>query len=183
MNTEDTARCQQAIDLANSGMKQLAYEQFCALHQHGNTENVTLLYWIAYTTPSLEEAQRTIVSIARLEPDHPKLQELQEYVDRMQQKVIFVPPPEWAGPVMTCPYCHHTGPSRITRKISVGGWIWFSIFFLLFLCCMFALVPTSRTSAMGCIGFFLLLVGLIGLFMKKRSYTCGNCGITLGAIS
>lgn len=176
MNTEDTAQCQHAIKLANSGQKQMAYQLFCALYPR-NAESVTLLYWLAYTTPSREEAQRTIASIARLEPEHPKLQELRAYVDRME------PPPEWDGPVMTCPYCHHIGPSRVTQKVSIGGWIWFSVFFLLFLGCMFTLVPASQGPAMGCMGFFLLLVGLIGLFTKKRSYACGKCGITLGAIS
>jgi hypothetical protein len=86
MNPEDVALCQQAIALANSGETQAAYEQFCAIHNRGNTEDVTLLYWIAFTTPSPVEAQRAIDTIARLEPDHPKLQALQPYVDRKEER-------------------------------------------------------------------------------------------------
>jgi len=65
MSPEDVALCQQAIELANSGQKQAAYEQFCSIHAHGNSDDVTLLYWIAFTTPSLEEAQRATDTIAR----------------------------------------------------------------------------------------------------------------------
>ena len=86
MSPEDVALCQQAIELANSGQKQAAYEQFCAICSHGNTEDVTLLYWIAVTTPSPEEALRAIDTIARIEPSHPRLQELQAYVDRKRQR-------------------------------------------------------------------------------------------------
>ncbi len=86
MSPEDVALCQEAIELANSGQKQAAYEQFCSLHNHGNSEDVTLLYWIAFTTPSLEEAQRAIDTIARIEPDHPKLQALRAYVDRKEER-------------------------------------------------------------------------------------------------
>ncbi len=180
MNREDMARCQQAIDLANSGQKQLAYGQFSALYNHGNTEDITLLYWIAYTTPAIEEAQRALATIAYLEPDHPKLQELREYVGRKQLR--FVHPPARLGPSLQCPYCRYAGPVRIAQKISVAGWIWFSAFFLLFLCCWLALVPSTQVTTMGCVGFFFLLLGIIGLFIKKRSYACSSCGIALGDI-
>jgi len=86
MSPEDVALCQQAIELANSGKKQAAYEQFCFIHDHDNSEDVTLLYWIAFTTPSPEEAQRATDTIARLEPDHPKLQALRAYVDRKEER-------------------------------------------------------------------------------------------------
>ena len=82
MSSEDVALCQEAIKLANSGQKQAAYKQFCLIHSHGNAEDVTLLYWIAATTPSPVEAQRAIDTIARIEPDHPKLPALQAYLDR-----------------------------------------------------------------------------------------------------
>jgi hypothetical protein len=86
MSPEDVALCQKAIDLANSGQKQTAYKQFCLIRSHGNTEDVTLLYWIAATTPSLEEAQRALDTIARIEPDHPKLQAFRAYVDRKEER-------------------------------------------------------------------------------------------------
>ncbi len=86
MSPEDMALCQQAIDLAQSGQRRAAYEQFCSIHNHGNPEDVTLLYWIAVTTPSREEAQRAIDTVARIEPDHPELPALRAYLDRKRQE-------------------------------------------------------------------------------------------------
>ena len=182
MSPEDTTYCQQAIDLAHSGKGQQAYEQFCILYHHGNTEDITLLFWLAYTTPFLEEARRAMRTIERLEPNHPNLPRLRNRMSKWQQKAAYASPRK-VGLVITCPYCHHTGHPRITRKVSTTGWIWFSAFFLLFLGCLFALVPVTQVSTMGKAAFFFLLVGAIGLFRKKRSYTCGHCGIALGDIT
>jgi hypothetical protein len=158
MNAEDTALCQQAIELANSGQKQAAYEQFCMLHNKGNTEDTTVLSWIAYTTPSLDDAHRAIATIARLEPDHPRLDYLRNYVSRRQQRGVYAPLGRM-GPVLQCPYCHYTGPVRVAQKVSVGGWI----FLVLFL------------------SFF--LIGLLGLLFTKNYYVCSSCGIALGDVS
>ena len=181
MNTKDTARCQRAINLAKSGQKQKAYEQFTELY-YRYPEDITLLIWIAYTTPSHKEAQDTIAIIAHLEPHHPKLQELQLYADKMQQNIPSAPSSGNFGPKLQCPYCHHVQPALIKQKIAVGGWIWFSIFLFLFLCSL-STIAVSQTSTMGCMTVFFLLISFIGLFFKKRSYACGHCGITLGAIS
>jgi hypothetical protein len=86
MSPEDMTLFQQAIDTANTGQKQAAYEQFSRIHSHGNTEDVTLLYWIAFTTPSPLETQRATDTIAHLEPNHPKLQELRAYQNRKRQQ-------------------------------------------------------------------------------------------------
>ena len=72
MSLEDAALCQQAIGLANAGDKMLAYDQFVQLY-YRYPQDVTLLYWLAFTTPSMEEAQRAIGDIARIQPNHPKL--------------------------------------------------------------------------------------------------------------
>jgi len=111
MSPEDVARCQQAIDLAESGQKQAAYEQFCALLNHGNFEDVTLLYWIAATTPSRAEAQRALDTIARLEPDHPKLQTLQTYLDR--------------NPLLSAgKYSERLGATMPAQKKKSRPWLW-----------------------------------------------------------
>jgi len=178
MSPEDTAHCQQAINLANTGQIEMAYARFYALRNNGNPEDVTLLYWIAYTTPFLQEAEQAIMTIARLEPMHPKLQELQAYVRRKHMGSS----PARQGPLLQCPYCHSVRPARIKQKISVGGWVWFAAFFLFALCCWMAIVPITQTQTMGCTGFFFLLLSIIGFFFKKRSYTCGSCGIALGDI-
>jgi len=85
MSPQDVALCQQAIELANSGQTQAAYKQFCMLYSHGNSEDVTLLYWIAATTPSLKEAQRAMNTIARIEPTHPELSALRAYLARQER--------------------------------------------------------------------------------------------------
>ena len=177
MSPEDTALCQQAIDVANSGssFKQTAYEQFCSIRDHGNPEDVTLLYWIAFTTPSLEEAQRAIETIARIEPSHPRLQELQAYVDRkrhrqdqkqhqqqqvqkQQQQFGYAPPRGRFGGVLQCPYCHNVGPARIESRISTGQVIGFIILLILFFpLCWIPLVSGG-----------------------EEYYVCAYCGIKLG---
>ena len=149
MSPEDVALCQQAIERANSGQKHAAYEQFCSIRNHGNLEDVTLLYWIAFTTPSLEEAQQAIDTIARTEPSHPKLQELQAYVDRkrqrqdqkqyqqqvqrQQQQHMYASPRDRFGAVLQCPYCRYVGPACIQSRISSGQVIAFVILLNTFL--------------------------------------------------
>lgn len=175
MSPEDVVLCQQAIEVANSGQKQTAYEQFCSIRDHGNPEDVTLLYWIAFTTPSLEEAQRAIDTIVRIEPSHPRLQELQAYVDRkrqrqdqkqhqqqqqvqkQQQQFVYAPPGGGFGAVLQCPYCHNVGPARIESKVSTGGWVVLVILLLV---------------------FFPLF--WIGLLIREEYYVCSYCGIKLG---
>ncbi len=160
MNDEEIARCQKAIELAESGQKHTAYREFCALYNQGNAGDTTLLSWIAYTTTSFEEAQRAIVDIARLEPEHPRLDYLCRYVSRRQQRGDYAQPIGRMGPMLQCPYCHYLGPARIAQKISTGGWI----FFVVFLCIFFPIC-------------------WIGFLIKKDYYACGSCGIALGDIT
>ncbi|HTK07846.1 MAG TPA: hypothetical protein VL485_11800 [Ktedonobacteraceae bacterium] len=180
MSPEDTARCQRAIDLANTGQKQRAYQQFCALYNR-NASNITLLYWLASTTPSLVEAERALDTIDLLEPNHPNLPKLRNHLSNMQQRAAHAAMVGRVGPSLQCPYCHHVSPVRVTRKISVGGWVWFAAFFLIFFGFMSALAPIAEAYTMECTAFFFLLVGIVGLFViKKRVYHCGQCGITFG---
>jgi len=159
MNANDTARCQQAIELANSGQKQQAYQIFCDLYT-SNPEDTTVLTWIAFTTPRLDEAQRAIATIERLEPGHPNLFMLHNRVSSMQSRGVYAQYPGQFGHVMTCPYCHSTGPAHITQKISIGGWICFAVLL---------------------IAFFPLC--WVGLLMKKYYYACGRCSIALGDVA
>lgn len=159
MNERDTARCQQAIIMANAGDKQQAYQIFCDL-QRDNPEDTTVLTWIAFTTPRLDEAQRAIRDIERLEPGHPNLGMLRERVGKMRPPVQ--PQPRYVSSsrmVMTCPYCGYTGPDQVKSRVSTGGWITFVVVLLLFfpLC-------------------------WIGLLIRKDYSVCGRCGITLGDI-
>lgn len=157
LNQEDTARCQHAIALANAGQKQSAYAIFCDLNRD-NPEDVTVLTWIAFTTPRFDEARRAIQDLERLEPDHPNLSMLRNRLSKMSLPVQLQPP-QHHPLVMTCPYCHYTGVPRITQKISTGGWVTFVvILFLFFPLCW------------------------IGLLIKKDVYVCGQCGIELGDV-
>jgi hypothetical protein len=155
MNQADTARCQQAIELANSGQKPLAYQIFCDLY-NTNPQDTTLLTWIAFTTPRIDEAQRAIADIARLEPDHPNLGMLQSRVSAMRHRLST----QYYEPVMTCPYCHYTGTRRFSQKISTGGWVTFVVLLLVF-----------------------FPICWIGLLMKENQYVCGRCGMVLGDIA
>ncbi len=58
------------------------------LHTHGNVENAPLLFWLAATTPFLEEAQRAVATIERLESHHPSLPGSRQYVRKWQQKGV-----------------------------------------------------------------------------------------------
>ncbi len=175
MNEDDTAQCQRAIQLAESGQKQMAYTQFCALLNHDNADNTTLLSWIAYTTPSLDEAQRAIATIARLEPDHPKLHFLRNYVSKKQWRAGVQ-----IGPVLRCLHCQHMGPVRIVHKVSAVGWVWFSVSFLLFL--YFVFITSSYMQVVNMVeeALFLLVFSAIGLFFRKRLHVCASCGSAIG---
>jgi DNA-directed RNA polymerase subunit RPC12/RpoP len=159
MSPEDIALFQQAIEVANSGQKQAAYEQFCFISRHeGNAEDVTLLYWLAFTTPSPLEFQRALAAIARIEPTHPKLQDLYAYQARKwQQQPVRQMPNVPIGPVLTCPFCGMRAPALIKTKVSTGGWITLVVLLIVF--------------------FPLFWVG----FLIREDYrACGYCGSKLG---
>jgi DNA-directed RNA polymerase subunit RPC12/RpoP len=81
------------------------------------------------------------------------------------------------SPALNCPYCGQRAPARIKRKISVGGWIWFAVWFVIFLCFMWAPTTAANLSNMEKSAFFCLGVGIVGLFViRKRTYACGHCG-------
>lgn len=161
MSPEDTALFEQAKEWYNAGHHQKAYEQFCEIHHHGNTENVSLLCWLGYSTPKLKEARRALADVERLRPNHPSLPKLRSRVNQLQQKGALVA--AWNSgpktPKMTCPYCGKAGPAHIRSKVSTGGWI--TLIVLLFL-------------------FFPIC--WIGLLIKKDTYVCGYCGIELGDV-
>ena len=150
-------RFQQAIDTANSGLKLAAYQQFCLIYQHGNTEDVTLLYWLAFTTPNLQECEYTINTIARLDPDHPKLLELYTFLGRRRAQVMQHVSSHVYGPTLTCPYCHITSPTLVKSKVSTGGWILLIVLLIL------------------CFPLF-----WIGLLIREDYRVCSHCGSKLG---
>lgn len=170
MNDEDVVLFHRAEALVNSGQKYAAHEMFCMLAERN--EEIEVLFWVATTSADAADARRTIDIIKRKAPYHPRLKELEAFHNRKLQ-ATYTP----STPALFCPYCGVRAPALVKRKISVGGWIWFAAFFLLFLGCMFTLVPVSQLPTMGKEGFFFLIVGILGLFIiRKRSYICGHCG-------
>lgn len=159
MSPEDTALFEQAKDLYNTGKKQQAYQQFCALYP-ANKEDTSLLCWIGYSTPNLDEAQRALADVERLKPNHPSLPKLRDRVSKLQQAAAYVPvkstPPKLK---MKCYHCGYKGVPEIHHKISTGGWVTFVVLLLVFfpLC-------------------------WIGLLIKKDIYVCAGCGIEMGSI-
>jgi hypothetical protein len=150
---------QQAKQLANSGQKQAAYNQFCALYNNGNDNDPDLLLWIAFTTPHQSEAQRALDTVSHIAPGHPDLFQARAYQTQQQQQYMQPPYQQYIplGPALHCPYCHTYAPVRIERKISTAGWVIF-----------------------GVLLFFTLIFCWIGLLIKEDYRVCSNCGSKLG---
>lgn len=62
------------------------------------------------------------------------------------------------GPALHCPYCFHSGPVQIHRRVSRAGWITFVI-----------------------IACFTIAFCWIGLFIREDYYVCNSCGLKLGS--
>lgn len=191
MSPEDAALFQEAKDLYNAGRHQQAYQHFCDLYLN-NRDNASLLCWIGYSTPNLDEAQQALSDVERLNPNHPSLPKLRERIGNLEQ---IAERHEANKPLeMTCPYCHYTGPVRAKGKTAAGGWIWFAVCFLGFIGLLAASAMMASTvvpayllnqiqqninATEGC-SFFLLLLSFVGFFIRKHRYVCGQCGIALG---
>lgn len=172
MNEADVALFHQAEQLANSRQTYAAHEMFCALRER-NPQQVEVLFWIATTSADPVEAAQTIEAIRRLQPYHPRLKELERFHDRKLHHTIAQP----IGPVLACQYCGNRVPARVKWRISVGGWVWFAAWFVVFICFMSIPVLPAQMQGMGIAGFFCLGVGIVGLFIiRKRTYLCGQCG-------
>lgn len=171
MNEEDVVLFHQAERLANNGQQQAAYELFRTLRDR-HPEQIEILFWIVQTTPDIVESRQVFDTIKRLQPHHPLIPRTKAFHNRKLQ-VAYIP----VGPALLCPYCGQRAPARVKSKISIGGWIWFAAWFVVFICFMSTPVLPAQMSNMGRAGFFCLAVGIIGLFViRKRTYACGHCG-------
>jgi hypothetical protein len=195
MSPEDDALFQEAKDWYNKGSHLAAHKQFCDLYLN-NRQDASMLCWIGYSTPNLDEARQALSDVERLKPYHPSLPKLRERVSQLEQIAAWENRQKQVHkPLeMTCPYCHYTGPVRTKGRIAVGGWIWFAACFLGFIGLLVAsslmastVVPDYLLSQIqqninatqGC-SFIFLLLSPIGFFIRKRRYVCGQCGIALG---
>jgi hypothetical protein len=79
MNLTEYKAFKQAVAIALTGQKEMAYRQFKALHASG-PENVDLLLWTAFTSPDIDESTLFIASAALLEPSSPAVVEAQRWL-------------------------------------------------------------------------------------------------------
>ncbi|GHO98802.1 hypothetical protein KSF_088500 [Reticulibacter mediterranei] len=172
MNDVDLNVYRHAQALANSGQMSLALQMFRELRSHNS--DIEILFAIATTTPNPVEAREMIDMIRNLQPYHPQLAQLETLHKQKIQGAYTADP---IGPTLLCPYCQQRTPARIKSRISTGGWVWFAVFFMIFLCFLWAPTTADNMKNMEIAAFFFLGVGIVGmLLIHKRIYICGSCG-------
>ena len=102
MNSYDLDQFQQAIKLAQSGQKNLAYTRLKILLQ-ANPAEVNLWLWLIFTTPDLAEAEQALDRVRLLDPHNPGLISASNWLHSEIQKLnqskkVFeeMPPPQWS---------------------------------------------------------------------------------------
>lgn len=113
MQSSDIAVFNEAVNLANSGNKATAYQRFQEIRSRSTGEDTTLLYWIAYTTPSPYECQDIISRLSQLDTGT-TIYQLRDYYNKKWRNI---------GPLLYCPYCQRQSHTFIKSKVTVGGWI------------------------------------------------------------
>ena len=80
-----------AIRLANSGQKSLAYQQLLALYQASadNQHDASLVLWLAFTTADLTEAEQAINWAASLAPNDPNVQSARQWLANEKAKLAY----------------------------------------------------------------------------------------------
>lgn len=91
MNSKDLATFNQAVQMAQNGQKQAAYEQLTALAWN-SPNNSNILLWLAFTSPSLAEAQSSIERAALLEPHNSSLTSARSWLEGEKAKAPVVIP-------------------------------------------------------------------------------------------
>ncbi len=172
MNDADLAVYRQAQALANSGQLAQAHQMFCDLRLRN--ADIEILFGIATTTSNPVEAREVIDTIWQLQPHHPQLRKLEALHKQKVQGAYTAAP---IGPTLLCPYCGQRTPSRIKYRTSTGSWVWFAVFFVIFLCFLWAPTTADNMKNMVISALFFLVVGIAGLFLiHRRTYMCGSCG-------
>src|SRR4051812_254298 len=85
MNQYDLSLFQQAVSLAQSGQKQAAYFQLRSLVQ-ANSSEPNLWLWLAFTAPSLNEAEQSLTYLQRLDPYNSHLSGALSWLQGEKQK-------------------------------------------------------------------------------------------------
>ncbi len=72
MNMTDLATFNKAVAMAQAGNKIEAYTRLKDLQQH-HPKDTNLLLWIAFTAPTLTEAQKDVAIASSLDPRNPSV--------------------------------------------------------------------------------------------------------------
>lgn len=91
MNQSDLSLFQQAVGLAQAGQKQAAYAQLRSLVQNNSSEP-NLWLWMAFTAPSLAEAEQSLTYLQRLDPYNPHLAGALSWLQAEKQKYQVAKP-------------------------------------------------------------------------------------------
>jgi hypothetical protein len=86
MNNTDLQSFNLAVNLAQSGNKEQAYQQLKALEQT-NYKEVDLLLWLTFTAPTIREAESYVEKISIVDPINPNLARAKQWVDERKIKL------------------------------------------------------------------------------------------------
>ena len=99
MNQQDLAQFNQAINLAQSGQKQTAYNLLSQLAKQGdNSQDSNLMLWLVFTSPNLVEAAQTLDYATRRDPNNPSLTAAREWLVTERAKEFNPPAPVMPPP-------------------------------------------------------------------------------------
>ena len=155
MNPTDRETYQQAVQLAQNGQREGAYNLVSTISRiNENYNDPDMLLLVADTTPHQDEAQQALDRVISMAPNHPGLPMVS---NRHLERVAGLA--QQNRPVFQCPFCHTTMPPRIGRKISTTGWVVFIL-----LTCFVITIP----------------ICWIGLLIKEDYRVCSMCGMKFG---
>src|SRR5690349_17760885 len=95
MDHTDTIAFNAAVKLFQSGNKEKAYLELKTLYD-ANSNNINLLLWLAFTAPTLGEAEKYILIASEIEPINFSVKKAQEWLNQQKisnQPSIPIPPP------------------------------------------------------------------------------------------
>lgn len=155
MNPTDRETFQQAVQLAQSGQREAAYNRISTVSRiNDNYNDPDMLLLVADTTPHQDEAQQAIDRVMSIAPGHPGLPSVRNrHLERITVQT------QQNRPLFQCPFCHTTVPPRVGRKISTTGWVVFIL-----LTCFLITIPFCW----------------IGLLIKEDYRVCSMCGMKFG---
>jgi hypothetical protein len=155
MNSTDRETFQQAVQLAQNGQREAAYNLVSTISRvNENYNDPDMLLLVADTTPHQDEAQQALDRVISVAPNHPGLPVVR---NRHLERVTVLA--QQNRPLFQCPFCHTTVPPRVGRKISTTGWVVFIL-----LTCFVITIPFCW----------------IGLLIKEDYRVCSMCGMKFG---